>query len=111
MLAEPGSRVRLRIEIDDQRPLAGFGEACSDVDRRRGLADAAFLVGKRVHPAGHMATLARSPDAVGGFSGAASAVRAAPADAFWQRPGAAGNRREWGPACAGRGDPPATRRA
>src|SRR5262249_3860676 len=44
MLAEPGSGVRLGIEVDDQRPLTGFGQARGEVDRRRGLADAALLI-------------------------------------------------------------------
>ena len=43
--AEPGRGVALRVEVDDQRALAELGQAGADVDRRRGLADAALLVG------------------------------------------------------------------
>ena len=43
--AEPGGRVRLRVEVDDEGPLARLGEARSEVDRRRRLADAALLIG------------------------------------------------------------------
>ena len=52
-LAEPGSRVRLRVEVDDERRLAGLREAGGEVDRGRRLADAALLVRERVDPAGH----------------------------------------------------------
>ena len=44
--AEPGGRVRLRVEVDDERPLAGLREAGGEVDRGRRLADAALLVRK-----------------------------------------------------------------
>ena len=45
--AETGRGVALRIEIDDQDALANRGECRAQVDRRRGLADAALLVGQR----------------------------------------------------------------
>ena len=48
--AEPGRGIALRIEIDDQHPLADGGERGAEIDRRRGLADAALLVGDRQHP-------------------------------------------------------------
>src|SRR6266540_162025 len=54
-LAEPRGCVRLRVEVDHKRALPRLGEAGREVDRGRGLADAALLVGKRVHPAGHTA--------------------------------------------------------
>ena len=47
--AQPGRGVALRIEVDDQRSLAELGEAGTDVDRRRRLADAALLVGDGDH--------------------------------------------------------------
>ena len=47
-LAEPRGRVRLRIEVDDERPLTGLGQARGEVDRGRRLADAALLVRDRV---------------------------------------------------------------
>src|SRR5205807_2175828 len=47
-LAEPGGRVRLRVEVDDERPLARLGEAGGEVDRGRRLPDAALLVRERV---------------------------------------------------------------
>ena len=47
--AEPGRQVCLRIHVDAQDPVALFGERPGQVDRRRRLADAAFLVGDRDH--------------------------------------------------------------
>ena len=47
--AEPGRGVALRIEIDDQHALADRGERRAEIDRRRGLADAALLVGDGEH--------------------------------------------------------------
>ncbi len=43
--AEPTPRVALRVEIDEQRGEAGLGQAGGHVDRRRGLAYPALLVG------------------------------------------------------------------
>ena len=48
--AEPGRGVALRIEVDDQHVLADGGERGAEIDRGRGLADAALLVGDRQHP-------------------------------------------------------------
>ena len=45
--AETGRGVALRIEIDDQHALADRGERGAEIDRGRGLADAALLVGER----------------------------------------------------------------
>ena len=45
--AETGRGVALRIEIDDQHPLADRGERGAEIDRGGGLADAALLVGER----------------------------------------------------------------
>ena len=45
--AEAGRGVALRIEIDDQYLLADGGERGAEIDRGRGLADAALLVGDR----------------------------------------------------------------
>ena len=47
---QTGRRVALRVEVDDQDPLADLGQARAEVDRRGGLADAALLVGDRDHP-------------------------------------------------------------
>ncbi len=56
--AEAGRGVALRVEIDDQHILADGGERGAEIDRRRGLADAALLVGDGEHPrrarAGHL---------------------------------------------------------
>ena len=48
---EPRGRVRLRIEVDHERALAGLGEAGGEVDGGRRLADAAFLVREGVDAA------------------------------------------------------------
>ncbi len=48
--AEPGRGVALRIEVDDEHALADGGERGAEIDRGRGLADAALLVGDRQHP-------------------------------------------------------------
>ncbi len=55
--AEPGRGVALRIEIDDQHPLADGGQCRAEIDRGRCLADPTLLVGQR-QDAG-MPTLAR----------------------------------------------------
>src|SRR5207244_1786066 len=47
-LAEPGGRVRLRVEVDDERPLARLGKTGGEVDRRRRLPDPALLVRERI---------------------------------------------------------------
>src|SRR5205085_9446414 len=67
--AEPRRRVRLRVEVDDERPLPGLGEAGGEVDRSRRLADAALLVRERVDP-GHPRILATDPDGSRDTSGA-----------------------------------------
>ena len=45
--AEAGRGVALRIEVDDQHALADRGQRGAEIDRGRGLADAALLVGER----------------------------------------------------------------
>ena len=45
--AEPGRGIALRIEIDDQHALADRGQRGAEIDRGRGLAHAALLVGER----------------------------------------------------------------
>ena len=70
--AEPGAGIALRIEVDDQHPLADGRERRAEIDRRRGLADAALLIGeredaraarsKRVHRAFAFTRLARWRD-------------------------------------------------
>src|SRR5207302_4115168 len=40
-LAQPRGRVRLRVEVDDERSLAGLRQAGGEVDRGRRLADPA----------------------------------------------------------------------
>ena len=47
--AEPGAGIALRIEVDDQHALADCRERCAEIDGGRGLADAAFLIGKGEH--------------------------------------------------------------
>ena len=47
--AEAGRGIALRIEIDDQHVLADRRERGAKIDRGRGLADAALLVGDRQH--------------------------------------------------------------
>ena len=49
---EAGRGIGLRVEVDDERPLAGLREARGEVDGGRRLADAALLVGQGVNP-GH----------------------------------------------------------
>ena len=48
--AEPGRGVALRIEVDDEHPESELGEGGAEVHGRRGLADAALLVGDREDP-------------------------------------------------------------
>ena len=43
--AEAGAGIALRVEVDDQHAPAGGGQGGGEIDRRRGLADAALLVG------------------------------------------------------------------
>ena len=49
--AKPGAGIALRIEIDDQNPLADRGKRGRQVDGGGGLADPALLVGYRDHAA------------------------------------------------------------
>ena len=44
--AETGRGVPLRVEVDDQHILADRGECGAEIDRGRGLADPAFLIGE-----------------------------------------------------------------
>src|SRR5207244_212571 len=53
--AEPRGRVRLGVEIDDERPLARLRETGGEVDRGRRLADPALLVRDGVDRPGHPA--------------------------------------------------------
>ncbi len=48
--AETGRGVALRIEIDDQDVFADGGERRAEIDGRRGLADAALLIGDGEYP-------------------------------------------------------------
>ena len=48
--SQPGRRVGLRVEIQEQHPQAAGGECRAEIDRRGGLADAALLVGDRQNP-------------------------------------------------------------
>ena len=43
--AQTARRVGLRVEVHDEGPAAGQGEVAGEIDHRRGLAHAAFLVG------------------------------------------------------------------
>ena len=45
--AEPGAGIALRVEVDDQCAMPGGGQCRRQVDRGRGFADAALLVGDR----------------------------------------------------------------
>jgi len=47
--AEPGAGIALRIKVDDQHTLANGCKRGAEIDGGRGLADAAFLIGKRKH--------------------------------------------------------------
>ncbi len=47
-MAEPDRRVGLRVDVDEQRRVAGLGDAGRHVDRRGGLAHPTLLVGDRV---------------------------------------------------------------
>ena len=48
--AEPDRQRALRVEVDEQDPAAELGQRRAEVDRRRGLADAALLVAQRDDP-------------------------------------------------------------
>jgi hypothetical protein len=61
-LAEAGRGVRLRVEIDDERALAGLREARGDVDRGRRLTDAALLIRDREHACAHGSSLRAATD-------------------------------------------------
>ncbi len=45
--AEPGRRIALRVAVDNEDRFPRGRERCSEIDRRRGFADAALLVGDR----------------------------------------------------------------
>jgi hypothetical protein len=47
---EARAGIALRVEVDDQNPAASGTEGSGEVDRGRGLADAAFLVGNGEDP-------------------------------------------------------------
>ena len=49
--ADPHRRVALWIDVDEQGPVAGLGDARRDVDRGGGLPDPALLVGNGAHDA------------------------------------------------------------
>jgi hypothetical protein len=42
---EAGRRIALRVQVDDQRRLTHGGEGSTEIDRGRGFAYAAFLIG------------------------------------------------------------------
>src|SRR6478752_8042395 len=48
--AKPGARIPLRVEVDDHHAFADCRKRSAEIDRGRGLADAALLVGERDHP-------------------------------------------------------------
>ena len=48
--AQSGRGVPLGVEVDDEGSLPQLGQTGADVDRRRRLADTAFLVGDGDHP-------------------------------------------------------------
>ena len=48
--AETGRSIALRIKINDQHVLADRGERGTKIDRRRGFADPALLIGDRQNP-------------------------------------------------------------
>ena len=68
--SEPGRRVRLRVEIDEEAALSRLGKARGEVDRGGRLADAALLVRDRVDPGCHGVTVPAGPDASGSEQGA-----------------------------------------
>ena len=59
---EADRRVGLRVDVDEQRRVAGLGDARGDVDGGRGLADAALLVRDRVDGAHRRQGTARRSD-------------------------------------------------
>ena len=63
--AEPRAGIALRIEIDDQHPLADGCERRAEIDGGRGLADAALLIGEGDDPRAPRSEcfMARSPRA------------------------------------------------
>ena len=44
-MPRPVLGIALRVEVDEEHRMAGGGECRAEIDRRRGLADAALLVG------------------------------------------------------------------
>ena len=61
-MPKPGRRVALRVEIEDQHLLADGRQRRAEIDGRRGLADAALLVGKHQNARlGPSALLLRDP--------------------------------------------------
>ena len=68
-IAESRGGVRLRVEIDDERPLAGLGQAGGEIDGGRGLADPALLVRDCVDPSGHPNILSSPADGPAPTSG------------------------------------------
>ena len=62
---ERRGRVALRVQVDDQHPRSVLGQRGGQVDRRRGLAHAALLVGDRDHPAGSRPGPGALPGAAG----------------------------------------------
>src|SRR5262249_16696828 len=85
-LTEPGGGVRLRIQVDDERSLAGLCQARRKVDRGRRLADAALLIRQCVD-----------------LAHAGSVLR--PTEAYARLRYAAESRPASAKACAGRGAP------
>jgi hypothetical protein len=61
--AKPARRVALGIQVDDEDAITREGEVASEIHDRRGLADAAFLVGARDRLAHSGSCLALSHDA------------------------------------------------
>jgi len=59
---EPGRRVGLRVEVDDERTLAGLRKAGGKIDGGRRLTDAALLVRESVDPGHPTVIVAAAPD-------------------------------------------------
>src|SRR6185437_1486220 len=47
LAAEPGRRVTLRVEVEQHHPTPALGETGGEINRRRGLGGATFVVGDR----------------------------------------------------------------
>ena len=82
--AEAGAGVALRVEVDDEHPVAEVGQAGPEVHGRGGLADAALLVGDGQDP-GERPGERRAPSSASSGSAASSAPAAPRASGLLQR--------------------------